>query len=149
MGESELKVELNGTSGTPLFGSSKIAFGDFAGQGIARAQEGCERIRAASEEMAETLREAYSSNARSATDYGLKVIDISKDNTSSAIDFLTDLLASKSMTDVFTLSATHARKAFDAASVQNRELWGLAHKLAADTSEPIRKHVARVFNQAS
>ena len=149
MNESEVKVELNGTNGMPLFGFSRIAFGDFAGQGAARAQEGCEKMKAVSEDVAEAVRETYSSNAKSATDYGLKIIEISKDNTASAIDFLTDLLGSRSVTDVLTLSTTHARKAFDAASVQNRELWELAQKLATETSEPIRKHVAKVFKQAS
>jgi phasin len=147
--ESEVKAEVNGTNGMPLFGLTKSAFGEFAGQGIARAQEGCEKFKAASEDIADTLRETYSSNAKSATEYGLKVIDISRDNAASAIDFLSHLLASKSVTDVFTLSSTHARKAFDTASAQNKELWGLAQKLATDTSEPIRKHVAKVFKQAS
>jgi phasin len=147
--ESEVKVELNGTNGMPLLGFSNTAFGEFAGQGLARAQEGCEKLRAVSVELAEALRETYSSNAKSATDYGLKVLDISKDNTASAIEFLAHLLASKTVTDVLTLSATHARKTFDTTSAQNKELWGLAQKAAQETSEPIRKHVAKAFNLAS
>jgi phasin len=147
--ESEVKVELNGTNGMPLLGFSNTAFGEFAGQGIARVQEGCEKLKTASAELAEAMRETYSNNAKSATDYGLKVIEISKDNTASAIDFLNHLLASKSVTDVFTLSATHARKAFDTTSAQNKELWGLAQKLAQETSEPIRKQVAKALNLAN
>jgi hypothetical protein len=50
--------------------------------------------------MAEAPRETYSSNARSATDYGLKVIEISHANTASASDFFALLLGSKSVTDV-------------------------------------------------
>ena len=149
MSESEVKPELNGTSGIPLLRFSNAAFDEFAGQGIARAQEGCEKLKAASAEMTDALRDSYSSNAKSATDYGLKIIEISQDNTASAIDFFTDLLASKSVTEIFTLSATHARKTFDTTSAQNRELWGLAQKLAQETSEPIRKQVAKAFNRAS
>ena len=83
MSESEVKAELNGTNGSamPSFGFPKFALpgvlGELSEQGVARAREGCEKIKAASEEMAEALRETYSSNARSATDYGLKVIEIS------------------------------------------------------------------------
>jgi phasin len=148
--ESETKAGLNGTNGfsMPLFGFPKVAFGAFAEQGIGRAQEGCEKIKAASEEMGEALRETYSSNAKGATDYGLKVIEISKDNAASAIDFFAQLLASKSMTDVFTLSATQARKVFDAASSQNKELWELTQKLATETGEPVRKRVAKVLHPA-
>jgi phasin len=146
----EVKAEVNGTNAfaIPLFGFPKIAlFAELAEQGVARAQEGCEKIKAASEEMVEALRETCSSNGRSATDYGLKFIEISNANTASAIDFFTQLLGSKSVTDVVTLSTTQARKAFDTASIQNKELWELARKLATETSEPFRKHVTRVIHQ--
>ena len=150
--ESEVKAGLNGTNGfaMPLFGFPRVAlFGELSEQGVARAQQGCEKIKAASEQMAEALRETYSSNARGATDYGLKVIETSNANTASAIDFFAHLLGGKSVTDVFTLSAAQAHKAFDTASAQNKELWELAQKLATETGEPIRKHVAKVLHQAN
>ena len=151
MSEGEVKAGLNGTNGfaVPLFGFPRIVFGELAEQGVARAQEGCEKIKAASWEMTEALRETYSSNARSATDYGLRVIDISNANTASAIDFFAHLLSGKSVMDAFTLSAAQARKAFDTASAQNKELWELAQKLATETGEPMRKHVAKVLHQAN
>ena len=123
-------------------------FGAVAEQGIARAQAGCEKIKAASEQISESLRETYSASAESATSYGLKVIEISNANTAAAMDFLVHLLGSKSVTDVITLSADQARKTFDATSAQNRELWDLAQKLASEASEPVRKHVAGVFQKA-
>lgn len=151
MSESGVKVAPNGTNGftMPLFGFPKIALSELAEQGVNRAQEGCEKIKAASDKMTEALRETYSNNARSATDYGLKVIEISKANTASGLDFFSQLLASKSMTDVFTLSATQTRKVFEAASAQNKELWELAQKLAIEAGEPIRNHVTKIFHQAS
>jgi phasin len=153
--ESEVEAELNGTNGfaMPLFGFPKIAwpgvFGELSEQGVAQAQDGCENIKAASEEMAEALRQTYSSHAKSTTDYGLKVIEISNANTVSAIDFFAHLLASKSVTDVFSLSAAQARSAFDTAAAQNKDLWALAQKLATETSEPIKKHVAKLLHQAN
>src|SRR5712691_4716023 len=126
--ESEMKVTLNGTNvfGMPLLDFSKIALpgvsGEFAEQGFARAREGYAKIKAASEEMTEALRETYSSNARGATDYGLKVFEISNTNTAAALDFFVHLFGSKSATDVFTLSAAQARKTFDTASDQNKQL---------------------------
>lgn len=154
MSENETKVTPNGTNvfGMPLLDFSKVALpkviGELAEQGFARAREGCEKIKAGSEEMTEALRETYSSNARSATDYGLKVFEISNANAASALDFFVHLFGSKSATDVVTLSAAQARKAFDTASDQNKELWVLAQKLAAETGEPIRKHITKVLHQA-
>ncbi len=90
----------------------------------------------------------YSSSARSATDYGLKVFEISNANAASALDYFVHLFGSKSATDVYTLSAAQARKAFDTASDQNKELWALAQKLATETGEPIRKRFTKVLHQA-
>lgn len=146
--EAEVKAGLNGTNGfaMPLFGLPKIAlsglFGEFSEKSV-------EKIKAASEEMAEALRETYSSNARSTTDYGLKVIEISNANTASALDFFAHLLGSKSVTDAFSLSAAQAQKAFGTASAQSKDLWELAQKLAAETGEPIRKRVAKVLHQGN
>ena len=152
MSEAEAKVGLNGTNGfaMPLSGFPGIALlGELSEQVVGRAQQSCEKVKAASEEMAVALRENYSSNARGATDYGLKVIEISNANTASAIDFFALLLGSKSVTDVFTLSAAQARKAFDTTSAQNKDLWELAQKLATETGAPIRKCVAKVLHQAN
>jgi phasin len=152
---SEMKAGMNGTNGfeMSLFGFPKIALpgviGELAEQGVARAQQGCEKFKVASEEMAEALRQTYSINAKSTTDYGFKMFEISNANTASAIDFFAHLLGSKSVTDVFTLTVEQARKAVDTASAQNKELFGLAQKLATETGEPIKKHFAKVLRIAS
>ncbi|WP_157644189.1 phasin family protein [Bradyrhizobium sp. WSM2793] len=152
MTESQTKLPPNGTNifAMPWLDFSKVVLPgvgrELAEQGLARAREGCEKIKAASEEMTQALRETYSSNARCTTDYGLKVFEISNANAASALDFFVDLFGSKSATDAYTLSAAQARKAFDTASDQNRELWALAQKLATETGEPIRKHFTRVLH---
>ena len=155
MGESETKAEVKDANGFAVspFGLPKAAwqtmFEELAEQRAARTQEGCEKIKAASQGLMEAVRETYSNSARSATDYGLKVIEISNANASSAIDFFARITSSKSMTDVFTTSVAEARRAFDAASGQNRQLWEHAQRLATQSGEPIRQHVARVFQKAS
>ncbi|WP_311966770.1 phasin family protein [Bradyrhizobium australiense] len=153
MNESEMKATPNGTHilGMPWLDFSKIAapgvVSELAEQSFARAREGCEKIKVASEEMTEALRESYSGNARSATDYGLKLFEISNANAASTLDFFVNLFGSKSASDVLSLSAAQARKAFDTASGQNRELWALTQKLATETGEPIRKHFTKVLHQ--
>ena len=137
----------------PLLGFPKNALPgvsfELAEQGLARAQEGCERVKVASEAMTEALRDTYSNNARTTTDYGLKVLEISNANTASAIDFFIGLLGSKSVSDVVNLSASQVRKTFDVASGQNKELWALGQKLAKQTAEPIRDHFAKIHHKAS
>lgn len=146
-----MKVTANGTNffGMPVLDFLKVTLpgvGD-NDQFLARTRERFEKIKVASEDMTEALRETYSSNTKSATDYGLKVLELSNTNAASTLDFMIHLCGSKSPTDVLTLSAEQTRKAFVAASDQNRELWTLAQKLATETGEPIRKHFSKVFHQ--
>ncbi len=144
------KVEANEKRGfdVPLFATPGI-FRGIAEQGVARARDNYEKIKAASGEIADMLRETYSTNARGAADYGVKVIEISGVNANSAFDFLTNLMDTKSLSEIIQLSATQSRKNFETTSEQNRELWELAQKVATETAEPIKKSFTRALQKAS
>ena len=111
--------------------------------------EQSEKMKAASGEIADILRDACSTNAKSAADYAAKVIEISNANTSSALDFLTHLMGTRSLSEAVQLSATHGRKNFEATSAQNRELWELAQKVTTETAEPLKKSLTKALQAAS
>jgi phasin len=137
----------------PLFEFPRMAmsgvFRGIADHSVVRVKESCEKMKAASGELADVLRETYSTNAKGAADYGVKLIEISSVNTTSAFDFLTNLISTKSLSEIMTLSAAQAHKNFDVASAQNKELWDLARKAAIETAEPIKKSVARVLQNVT
>ena len=137
----------------PLFKLPKMAmpgvFFGIAEHSVVRVKENCEKMKASSGEMVDVLRETYSTNAKGAADYGIKVIEISSVNTTSAFDFFANLMGTKSLSEIMTLSAVQARKNFDVASAQNKELWDLAQKAAIETAEPIKKSVARVLQNVT
>jgi phasin len=141
-------VQASEERGMPLFELPKM-FRGIAKQSVVQAKESSEKMRAASEEIADMLRETYSTNARSAANYGFKVIEISGVNTNSALDFLTNLMGTKSLSEIIKLSATQGRKNFDAASAQNKELWDLVQKLAIESAEPIRNSFTRSLQKVS
>lgn len=130
----------------PLFNFQEL-FRGFAGQGAAQAKQNIEKMKAASEEISDVLREACSMNAKGAADYGARVIEISKDNTSATLEFLSQLAETRSLLDIVQLSTTRSRKAFEVASAQNRELWELAQKVAIETTEPIKTRFNRVLHK--
>ena len=132
----------------PLFAMPGI-FNGIAEQSVVRAKESCEKMKATSGEIADILREAYSTNAKAAADYGAKVIQISGANTTSAFDFLTHLMGTKSLAEIIQLSATQSRKNFEVTSAQNKELWDLVQKVAIETAEPIKQSFTRVLQKAS
>jgi len=132
----------------PLFAMPGILNG-IAEQSVVRAKESCEKMKATSGEIADILREAYSTNAKAAADYGAKVIQISGANTTSAFDFLTHLMGTKSLAEIIQLSATQSRKNFEVTSAQNKELWDLVQKVAIETAEPIKTSFTRALQKAS
>ena len=132
----------------PLFAMPGI-FRGITEQGVVRARENCQKMKGASGEIADILRETYSTNAKGAADYGAKVIEISSLNTNSAFDFFANLVEAKSLSEIMKLSATQSRKSVEVASAQNRELWELARKVAAETAEPIKKSFTRALQKAS
>jgi phasin len=146
-------VEANGKRAfeMPLFELPKMAmpgfFLEIAEQSAVRLKENCEKIKAASAETVDALRETYSINAKATADYGIKVIEVSSVNTNSAFDFLTSLIGTNSVSEIVKLSAGQARRNFDTASTQNRELWSLAQKIATETAEPVKKSVTRVLQR--
>src|SRR5260370_18314090 len=105
------KVEANERQGfdMPLFAMPGI-FRGIAEQGVVRARDNCEKIKAASGEMADILREPYSTNAKGAADYGAKVIEISGVNTNSPFDFLTNLMDTNCLSEILNFSARHSPK---------------------------------------
>ncbi len=154
-----MKVEANTnpTNGygfaMPLFQLPKMAmpegFREIAEQSVVRVKENYQKMKAASGEMADVLRETYSTNAKGAADYGVRVIEISSVNATSAFDFFTNLMSMKSLSEIMELSAVQARRNFDVASAQNKELWDLAQKVAIETGEPIKKSVSRVLQKVT
>ena len=161
MNDANVKVEVNAnplnTNGhanekqgfdMPLFAMPGIFHG-IAEQSVVRVRDNCEKIKAASGEIGEILRETYTTNAKGAADYGVKVIEISGVNTNSVFDFLTNLMDTKSLSEIIQLSATQSRKNFEVVSAQNRELWELAQKVATETAEPIKRNFTRVLQKAS
>lgn len=133
---------------TPFFAVPGI-FDGLAEQNMIRAKENIEKMKMTSGAINDALRESYSTNARAAADYAAKVIEFSGANTSSAFDFLTDLMGTKSPSEILQLSATQGRKNFEATTAQSRELWELARKVATETAEPIKKSLSSALQKAS
>ena len=163
MNESNVKVEVNdppsnakmqanenhGYNYNMPFFAMRGLFGGITEQSVVRARENYEKMKAASGEMVDIFREAYLTNAKGAADYGSKIIEISGANTNSAFDFLTNLVGTRSLSELINVSTTQSRRNVEAASAQNKELWELARKVATETAEPLKKSFTRALQKAS
>jgi len=125
------------------------AFREMAEQGAAHARDTYAKAKVASEEAADLLQKTYATVAKGATNYNLKLIEITRTNTRAAFDYAHELLGVKSPSEFIELSTAQMRKQFDIVSAQNKELCALAREVATEAAEPIKTGVSKAFNTAS
>jgi len=75
--------------------------------------------------------------------FNRKIVDIARRNMSSSFDLAKSLAGAKSLTDMVELQAAFWRKQFGVLAAQAEEVRALSTKVAADTAETIKAHVAR------
>ena len=85
------------------------AFRELADKGVAQARDTYENAKAAAKQATHQLKDAYTTAAKGATDYNIKVIEIARANTNTAVDNAFELLGVKSLTEFVELSTKHAR----------------------------------------
>jgi phasin len=125
------------------------AFREFAEKGVSQARDNWEKMKVATEEATDLIEGSYATCSKGMVDYGLKLIEAGRANTNAAFDLAGQLMAVKSMSEAVELSTAHARKQFEAMSVQAKELAALAQKVATETSEPIKESVASAFKKVA
>ena len=124
------------------------AFRGMTEKGIAHAKDTYAKAKVASEEAADLLQTTYATVAKGATDYNLKLIEITRANTRAAFDYAHELLGVKSPSEFIELSTAQMRKQFDIVSAQNKELCALAQEVATEAAKPIKTGVSEAFNRA-
>jgi phasin len=134
--------------GWPKLGVPEV-FSGVAEQTFARMKENHEKMKTASAALTDVLQVTYPTAAKGAADYGAKVIEMANVNTSTALNFVRDLVNTKSLSEVMKLSAEHAHKNFGIVSAQNKELWELAQKLSTETAEPIKQGFTKVLQKVT
>jgi len=123
------------------------AFREFAEKSVSQAKENYEKLKSVAEEATDVLEETYATASKGAADYGLKVIETTRENTNAAFDFATELMAVKSLSEAIELSTAFTRKQFEAAAAQAKELVALAQKVGTETAEPMKESVTKAFKK--
>jgi phasin len=108
------------------------AFREMAEQGIAHARDTYAKAKMASEEVADLLKNTYTTATKGATEYNLKLIEITRINTRAAFDYTHELLGAKSPSEFIELSTAHTRKQFEAMAAQTKELTEFAQKVTTE-----------------
>ena len=135
----------------PNFEMSKMEipaeFREFAENSASRVRETFERMKSAAGGATDVIEETFATSTKGASDYGLKVIDATRINTSAAFDFYAKLMTMESLSDVVELATAHARKQFEAVTAQSKELAALMQKVTTETSKPMIESLTKTFTK--
>ena len=112
----------------------------------ATAKATYEKAKAGFEQAMDLHKSTYTTAAKGAGDYNLKVIEIARTNTSTAFDYAHDLLGVKSLPELIALSTAHARKQLEAMNAQTKELTELAVKTTTEIAEPLKAGMTKAFS---
>jgi phasin len=122
------------------------AINEIAETGVAHAKDTYEKATVAAEQTTDALKNIFTTVAKGAADYNLKVVEIARANTSTAFDYAHELLWVKSLPQFVELSTAHARKWFAAMTSQTEELTELAVTLTTEIAEPFKTGAAMAVN---
>ncbi len=125
------------------------AFREFAERGVEQTKQTYEKIKAAAEQATDVMETSYTAASKGASDYGLKVIELTRTNTNAYFDFAEKLFGAKSLSEAVELSTVHARKQFEALTEQTKELAALAQKVTAETTEPLKAGVSKAMQKVA
>ena len=109
-------------------------------QGVAHAKDTYAKAKLASEGAADLLENTYTTVAKGATEYNLKLIEIARINTRTAFDYAHELLGAKYPSEFIELSTAHARKQFETMAAQTKELTEFAQKVTTEIAVKDWRH---------
>ena len=118
-------------------------------QGLVRARETHEKMTDMFESASEAFDEAFSTVTRGSAECRVKMMQMARANANATFDMMRELMAARSLPELMELSSTHARRQFEMANQQMKELSELTRKVATESATPLRNGMTETFRQAS
>ena len=86
---------------------------------------------------------SFDAAGQGAAAFNRKIIDIAQRNVNSGFDLAKSLAGAKNLSEMVELQAAYWQKQFSALTAQAEEVRVLSTKVTADTSEPLKAHLAQ------
>jgi phasin len=106
------------------------------------------KAKTAAEEATSAFESSASAAAKGLVAFNQKALDALRANAEANFDFLKSVIGAKSVSEFVALQGEHVRKQADAITAQAKEMAALSEKIAAESVEPIKTQVAKVFKLA-
>jgi phasin len=121
----------------------------FAEKGVSQARDSYAKFKDVAESHNGTIEAVFTTASKGASEYSAKLMEMMKTNTTATLDFAQELLGTRSPSEALELWTSHAKKQFEALTVQSKELAELSQKVASETVEPIKANASKLFKPAA
>jgi hypothetical protein len=116
---------------------------------MARAKDAHEKASAILGHSTEAFEEAFACANRGSVEYRGKLMEIARANANATFDLAREIVAAKTLPEMFESALAHQRRQFETAATQMKELSALTQKVVTETTEPIRSGMTEPFKLAS
>ena len=113
----------------------------------AQAKPSYAKMSAATAEASSAMQSAHASAVQGAAECNTKVFEYARINTNAAFDYAARLLAVKSLSEFFEISAEHARKQYEVLTGQSKEFAALSQKVMLEAAKPFNDGAAKMFQR--
>lgn len=114
-----------------------VAVREFTEKGLEQAKEGYAKFKAAAEETTDAVEDTLSTTTKGVTDWNMKAMDMAKDNMTASFDFAKSLFGVSTVSEAIELQTGYARKQYETAVSQSKELSELAGDFAKKSAQPM------------
>ncbi len=143
------------TSPTDPFSASIIPFEvpeqvrAFAEKGVSQARDNYAKFKDAAETHNGTMEAVFTTASKGASEYSAKLVEFTKANTTSALDFAQELFGVKTPSEALELWTSHTRKTLETYTAQAKQLAEIGQKVATETVEPIKTSASKFYKPAA
>jgi len=121
------------------------ALKDAADRTLTQAKDVYARAKTAAEEAGDLMDATFETARANAKAFGAKAFEAAQVNAEATFAFARELLGAKTMADAFELQTAFARKQFETATAQFRELQEVSQKAFIDAAKPAREAAEKAY----
>jgi phasin len=121
----------------------------FAEKGVSQARDNYAKFKDAAETHNGTVEAVFTNASKGASAYTAKLMEFTKANTTSALDFAQQFLSVKSPSEALELWTSQIRKNLETITAQAKELAEIGQKVTAETVEPIKASASKYYKPAA
>ncbi len=123
------------------------AFREMAEKSVAQARDTYAKMRSAAEDATDLVESTVETAREGMFAIGAKALDAAKSNSDASFTLARELMDAKTLSEVIELQSTFARKQFEAATTQFKELQKMTEKLVTQTTKPVTEKVEKTIKE--